>query len=165
MEYTDEIYFYTQHAWLCARTHYALQMLGPVFRGSGPPRGQPQGPPPLRGSFPGRLGHRRFPGASRSAAAFGTSGVPTGEGEPHGHSGAPALHARPSLAPRSGPEGQARSPPARPGGGRTVPQERGLPPPPAATPPPAPAACAPVSVCLSSLDVSGNFQPGSERVR
>ena len=132
-------------------THHPLWMPGPVLRGSGladshsrtadasaPPASQQESAPR---ALPGGVPVRHCPRGSRSGGG--------GRRRPGRRTRAPRL--RPAAAPR-GVCGAGRR--GRAGGARSPPQECGLPPPPAATPPPAPAACARVSVCLSSLSTS-----------
>lgn len=140
----------------CMPTPHRRELLGPAFQDSGPPAPTPvQRLPPacLPAWTIWALG--RFLGTSHS---FQPSGSPerlarSREPPPRaGHRGArqPKRAPRPEEADRGGspaaPPGRAR------GAGRQ--HECGLSPPPAATPPPAPAACAPVSVCRSSLSTS-----------
>lgn len=138
-------------------THHPLQMLGPVLGGSGPQESSSHTPPPaprgnlaplaLRGASPSAAasglcerelcrGLRR-PGL-RPRAAFSSPRRPRGAGAELGGGAEPGAHGSPTSAGFPHPRWR---PTSRPRGVR---------------------AC--VRLSVFSLDVSGNFQPGSERV-
>lgn len=141
-------------------THHPLQMLGPVLRGSGPLNsGQPHGRRLRASRFSGRLGPA---GACRGRPR---PLLPSGLRERRrGARASRPPSARPSPAPRSGSGGarrarrRGRAGVARPPGVRAFPTPGGDP----TSRPRALSAC--VRLSVFSFDVSGNFQPGSERV-
>lgn len=160
MEYTEEIYFYTQRAW-------------PHADPSSPPdaRACPQGLwtarlrttaglPPPRLPLLGKTRPRgRSQGASPSATGLAAPGAPAGD------PGVPAAERAPlACAPQ-----RLRGAGADPAGG-AGPGAHGRPgvrafPTPGGDPTSRPRALrACVRLSVYSLDVSGNFQPGSERV-
>lgn len=135
--------------------HHPLQMLGPVLRALDRQTPTSAQPPPPRRLPPGKIRPRgRFQGGvpvRSGLCGFGSAGW----GSSGGHPGVRAAERAPLvLRPIAAPRGGSRAWRQGRAGGARRPQKCGLSPPPAATPPPAPAACARVSVCLSSLSTS-----------
>lgn len=147
-------------------THHPLQVLGPVLRGSGPPESNSPTPPPPRRLLPGAIGPRwRFRGRPWPLQPSGLRERRPGSRSSAGDSGVRASDRAPRSPPRSGPEGREPSGAAGPNRGRTAAPEVRASPTPGGDPTSRPRgvrAC--VRLSVFSLDVSGNFQPGSERV-
>lgn len=137
--------------------HHPLQMLGPVLRALDRQTPTAAQPPPPRRWPPGTIRPRsRFQGGRpRPLPPLGLRERRLGSGSSAEHRGLRAAERAPLvLGPVAASRGGSRAGRRGRAGGARRPQKRGLPPPPEATPPPAPAACARVSVCLSSLSTS-----------
>lgn len=131
-------------------TRHPLQMLGPVLGGSGPQESSSHTPPRSRRPLPGAIWPGwRFRGRPRPLQSRGS-----GSGSSAGDPGVRAPERAPRSPPRGGPGGREPSWAAGPSRGRTAAPRARASPTPGGDPPPAPAACARVSVCLSSRSTS-----------